>query len=358
MMQRFVDLETLVESGRAQWQPVPQYGANVYDDPIGVATIEDAWVTRIGVYLPDEKKWVRETHIAGYLKHRQDIDKVIPLQNVSLPEAYQPDTVEDADFDVVWARFPWDKNYQHFFIETMPRIFMHRALARFTNRPTRYYVHAAGFIPEFCQLLGLAPWEIAAADFNSTEHETALRCARVSVPSVVNVNMLRITNAVLAGAVDALRSAARAAPGEAHRQSVFISRRGDAGTTGSGRVMLNAADLEHSLAMSGVETVFMEGLNIPEKITLLSHVRRVVTPVGAGLINLAFAPVLREVLILQHPQVNLPTKWFAQYLNHFRDVKVTELMCELDTAAVADRHAPFFCPIDQVQNWVNVRERA
>ena len=337
----YVGTDSLIRQGRAAARRYPHLGRTSYDRPVSIVTLEDVICAPGGIYLPDLGRWIWESTLAGNLEHRagRDLDMLLRAAGQTLAPLPDDLSLPAHDGDLFWGRYPWDSNYQHFFVETLPRIFLaHSYLPE--PVPLRFAVSDRGFIPDCLAKIGLGAHRLLTAD----DLGAGRRVARVHLAVPVYVNMLGLNSTLMRDCIETMMLGAPPRPrGMAEHADVYVGRRATADNHGAGRVLLNEAEVGAALGARGYDTFYMEELSIDDKIHRLARTRRVVMPIGAGLVNLAVARQLEHLLILQHPFVNLPAAWFERYLRQFSScrVSVLEVTVAGDLPEGQRQHAPF-----------------
>jgi capsular polysaccharide biosynthesis protein len=132
---------------------------------------------------------------------------------------------------------------------------------------------------------------------------------------------------------------------------IFIDRKRTEQNNGSSRVILNVSDVQGCLSEHGFQTLHMENLSLEDKINSLAHVTEVVTPIGAGIINLAFAPKLRRLTLFEHQYLGLPVKWFAHFLEQVvhPSIAVSSVKSYVEDTYIDDKHAPYTVDIGNLK---------
>ena len=111
-------------------------------------------------------------------------------------------------------------------------------------------------------------------------------------------------------------------PGGQGRDIVYLSRRGF-----TGRVMVNEARLERSLAARGVHILSPQNMRVAQQISAMQGARAIIGPAGAALANLVFLAPGAQVVELRPAPVNGPWIQIAcanlGLIHHLLDAPVT-----------------------------------
>jgi capsular polysaccharide biosynthesis protein len=186
-------------------------------------------------------------------------------------------------------------NYYHWLIDSLPRLHLAWA-AGFAQRIDYYLIYNQKhrFATEMLLALGIRPEQIIAV-----EDYPHIQAERLLVTTPVRGT----GNHTPPWACDFLRQAFLPAPAATRTfgPHIYISRR-DAKM----RQVLNEAAVEAALQEFGFETYALGELTFAEKRALFSGARLVVSPIGAGLANLVFAPVGTPLLELMPKDFVMP----------------------------------------------------
>jgi len=186
-------------------------------------------------------------------------------------------------------------NYYHWLIDSLPRLHLLQAAGGLEH--IDYFViydKEHWFAVETLTALGIRPAQII--DVTTHPH---IRAERLLVTTPVRGT----GNHVPEWACQFLRDAFLPAPpvGLSFSPHVYISRR-DAKM----RQVLNEDEVEAVLRPMGFETYMLSNLSFAEKRALFSQARVIVSPIGAGLANVVFAPVGTPLLELMPRNFVMP----------------------------------------------------
>jgi hypothetical protein len=199
----------------------------------------------------------------------------------------------------IYAEHLWDSNYQHFFVETLPRIYLLAQLPAYQEFPI--IVHDIEFIREIVGVLLPDRVFIYVNPSNKIlVTEQLVFCGAVGnnfrhVPDVTIMAFNCLRNSVLERVV------------EADAESVFspslayVGRRLLPGYFGNKRFIRNTDSLITSLAEYGFHCIDFDQKSIVEKAQILSSAKLAISPIGANLMNFIFSPQDLYLIIINHP---------------------------------------------------------
>ena len=228
----------------------------------------------------DQHQFAYEVHVyAGELnRHRTIVNK--------LPAA-------------VFAAHIWDHNYQHFLVETYPRIWAICQIAELDDLPIIVSRHPhVREILTTCfpdrTFISLEPGDEIVVDGPVFCYGVITRNME-GVPEglAAAIRFLRETTLTAAGALQAAE--------HAEVRKVFFHRKPDPSYQGNQRVLANFDEIEAVLQRSGVVTENFDGKTLFEKACTAHSVSRAISPVGANLMNLIFLPLSSHIMIIEHP---------------------------------------------------------
>lgn len=226
----------------------------------------------------------------------------------------------------IFALYYWDTNYQHFIVETYPRIWIASHFARRYGLPI--IVLDAPHIRELITLT--MPDLVRHCEVIYVQKDEAVEVTQGCLwPSAIGQNMARITPAQ----AEALRSLRRhivtAADTVDHvapeGRRVFLYRMNLASNTAGGRLMSNIDAFVEIVQKRGFSTVVLENKTLPQKRDALRGAGAVVSPAGANLINLLFLDRGARLLVLSHPGFGA----FPFFEELFRTCEIELERCEL-----------------------------
>jgi capsular polysaccharide biosynthesis protein len=210
---------------------------------------------------------------------------------------------------------PWHTNFQHFLVETFPKIFDYldwiRAHGRVIPLLMPHYMMNA-LVQEIVEILGLQDY-ITLLEGPSTTYVKEL----VSSSYVLNYDP---PTPRLIRAFKQLRDATQKSYpllSPDRPRKIYLARETSPNpamnnsNAGTKRVITNEDVLKSMLHDRGFEDVFVGNLRIAEKTRTLAGAEVIVSPLGANLMNLLFLtpPYPRRVIILHSDHL----KWHAMY---------------------------------------------
>lgn len=289
-------------------------GVNSYDKPINLLTLRDVHITKFGVYLPNDNCFLYESSLASMLEHKNDnISKILHSSSVFPPvERTWSKKIKNLD-ESLFLAYPWDINYQHFFIETLPKAFAIKKHIKFTTLSPTIIKINNGFSNDYFKDLGFGTSKsVCLNDINNNEYVYS-KVLHISTP--INTNMLKVKNSFLKESINHIQSLYNNE--DISCEHIFINRKRAKNNNGVSRVMLNSDSVELFLKKQGFENLYMEGLSLSEKIKKLSNTKVAISPVGAGLVNFCFSTKLKKIIIINHEHLNIPPSGLSTYLNVF-----------------------------------------
>lgn len=247
----------------------------------------------------------------------------------------------------------WDSNYQHFLIDTLPKIhFLNSVL----KCDVVFCVTDVSFIREICHIC--YPDRVFCF-INDRMLVKATDFAYGMSP--VSANMSPISP-LCVSALKHLINTIRKFPSLNNdrrvysRSRAYIARRNFKENHGNARVMINEPDLLCLLQDYGFATIAFEGLTLVEKKTLISNRSLFIAPVGSHLMNLIFTNVDFNIFIIDHPVAVRNVEW---YFDTFKKVGLPFLTGKVIKAAFCsgDRPsselAPYFTDISVVDDFIS-----
>ena len=192
----------------------------------------------------------------------------------------------------------WDMNYQHFLIETLPKIIF---AIEHGDDDSIFFLRDFSHIRQAADVLGITQ----RCHFVG-EQEILLVTGGVKffTPISSNFNKLpQLTFSSLSTFASAVKNAQ-----EGHLSSrepsspfLFLGRRsGDPRNQGKGRNAINQHEIDDLLSDLDFDQQVLEDLTYTEKSTVLSGRKCILTPIGANLMNIAISENIDTVIIIRH----------------------------------------------------------
>lgn len=196
----------------------------------------------------------------------------------------------------------WDTNFQHFMVETFPRIYRVVELARRLSIPI---------------IVMRTPWvesllreEFPDVGFLYVEADKPIRCRHTYFIEAAAKNFTKIV-AIQIEAFNALYERNRAPDATRQGAAGFLYRQPLPEHIGAGRAILNQDAVDDVLRKHDVETFFLEKMTFRQKSYALSKYNYVLSPIGANLVNLILSHRDTLLCVLEHPQF-VGGPWFAE----------------------------------------------
>jgi hypothetical protein len=247
----------------------------------------------------------------------------------------------------------WDRNYQHFLIDTLPKI---EFLDAHLSSDVAICVSDTSFSREISEIaypkrrfIYLSPQDVVIAD-NIAWGISSLAANMSPVTDVCSKALAKLRGLVLKNSHDTNPPQTSASP------RAYISRRSFHENVGNSRVLLNDSDLAYLLGKHNFLSITFEGLSLGEKALLLSGRKLFISPVGANLMNLLFCHDPYHLSVIMHPVVLRHLSWFSDTL---RKSGSPLLSCEMWDYAIrafdrspSDQH-PYFVDIPRIEKHLN-----
>ncbi len=224
----------------------------------------------------------------------------------------------DASADVVlenavFCEHLWDTNYQHFLIETFPRIWFLCGLEAYRSFPI--VVFDADYIRD---LLGLCFRGRTFIFLNSNSRLLVTR--RVVFSSAISQNFAGLPEIAIKALTFlrlTLMNFSDLTPPEGIEKPHYgyFGRRPLSGYAGNSRVITNLDELVELFDRTQFECVDFDGKTISQKVSLLSETKIAITPIGANLMNFIFAPDGVHLIIIRHPNFHQVEFFVRMYAN-------------------------------------------
>lgn len=201
----------------------------------------------------------------------------------------------------------FDSNYQHFLVETLPRLYL---LNLMYNIDIPVIISKSSFVREILSLM-FPNIELLVVDDEKPFHVESL-----AVHMELFTRNLNSFHPTMISSLKLLKETGLSTLGcdEQVRQSLYIGRKLDPNNSGSGRVMKNQNELIELLKACDVEDCYFEKMSIQDKARALHQAKFVVTPIGANIMNLIFAEKVEKVIIISHKSAFGGAKWFVRLL--------------------------------------------
>lgn len=220
------------------------------------------------------------------------------------------------DSDVFVLYYPWEGNFQHFLMDTLPSIWWYFQLQEYHEtefkRPMNISVAiASNFLKigkEILRYLGIT---------QIVDLDTTISYSTVFIPSMTVFSGFPETNDRVTNVFSRLRYSLlqKLLPEGFPPQSKVIYIRRKDGKSGKTRIMVNELELFDSLQNLGFEEAVVSKMNISERFLYFSQAEYVVAETGAGISNYLFFPPNTTVIEIGHPRYDLRRE--EQLMNFF-----------------------------------------
>ena len=181
-------------------------------------------------------------------------------------------------------------NYSHWLSRNVLKLFLLDAYGIPESLPILINRDRASYQDEYLDLLGIASRRLIGVP-----PEPVILCRELFVPAILRGHPR------MRQAIDWLRTRVKhllASP-EAATERIYVSRKDS-----FQRILLNEVEVESSLAKLGFRIVTLAGMPVREQISLFSKARCIVSPHGAGLTNLMFAPPGASVVEITNSKIS------------------------------------------------------
>ena len=276
---------------------------------------EPVYVTNYGNLIPtfhgvltDDNVLIEETSYIGLYPTNSD-DRPIILSNIQKSRRINHGNQEK----VVVLTNHWDQNYQHFLMETLPRL--HLLITSFSVdipiilTDARHIRDIVGILYPDQNFIFLS---------GGQGFDQPVECITISY---VQKNLGRIHPLCIAAMRELRNKVIEISRKEniepsslVSAQSVSIGRRTDNSNSGSARIMINQSEYTEYLNNAGYSEVFLEDYNLIQKARVLSSAKTIITPLGANIMNLMFADSAERIFLIPHKLAFWSPAWFIEFI--------------------------------------------
>jgi capsular polysaccharide biosynthesis protein len=201
----------------------------------------------------------------------------------------------------------WDTNYQHFIAESLPVIHYVCGVGALNDLPI--VVHDRPYVRE---IIGLLYPDRQFVFLPANQFVQITDRALYITPITRNVDDLGEASQRSFRNLreQVFRAASLPEDGTPDKgKAAYYGRIVHPEHSGRTRVMVNEQELQDGLLDRGFDMRTFDGLSMIEKAKSLADTSLIVTPIGANLLNLMFAPKRLKLLVIAHP-VFKNTDWF------------------------------------------------
>ena len=326
--------------------PQPRLYRNAYMDPARAAarepyvhTLHDVVVeTERCAIFDDARVYIRETSGTNLANHSRMKVRAAPQREYFLVPLPEPEMTFDHPIALIGT--DGENNYGHWLLRCVLKFAL---LERAGVPDTLPLLVHRNLIPFQTDLLDIL--RVPRARMLEMPRGTVIRCRELIVPVLLrNHSRMRIGIDWLRGKVAPFMESADRAD-----DLLYVSRRDS-----RNHALVNEAELEDALRQRGFRIVTLTGMSFIEQVRTFSAARLIVSPMGAGLTNLMFAPLHAAVLEitntnLQHMREN---RIICEQLGlRYQDV-VSERYAGVQTAA-SPAYYDYYADIDAVMRAVD-----
>lgn len=306
-------------------------------------------LTRKGV-LRDEKFYLETTLFGVYREPGSVSYMVQPYADAARGEW---SVVADGEM-FLYGAYVWDTNYQHFIIESLPRIWLLDGIAEFRHLPMvvsdeTHVREIVGLCFPHREFIFLQ--EGAAVD----ARDGCIAMAPVSrnfseIPDALAFAARHLRECVLRH-----RDTVEAAGGGA--SFAYFGRKYDPSYVGRDRVAFELEELLALLGENGFVVRDFDGKDLFRKAGELKGVSVAVTPVGANVMNLLLSSGLEKIVIIEHPMWH-GGRYFARLLHRVGVIAREEDVLQffgtyLDPEGKPSPVAPYHVRIDDLKTVIS-----
>lgn len=260
------------------------------------------FVTKLGTIF-DNQLIQESSYINGYPKR---LSESSIIEQVVIDKVRSNDKGLELENAVVITSLH-DKNYQHFLIETLSRIYV--ILESF-------YLDCPIVLLDHPHIREIVNITFPNNDFIFIgERDVVNVMEQCYFPSFVSKNMCALSQATFESLRLFIKNVANNSDvqkcGNSH---VYIGRKQSVQNAGNGRFCINEEQLQLRIADYGYATASFDGLTLQEKSKLISNAQTVISPVGANVMNLIFAQNAERIILFTHNKAFPNPNWFVKLL--------------------------------------------
>ncbi len=258
--------------------------------PISIASVEDSVCSTYGVLVDNKEGVIIESTLIGLnprMQGKQEESNYFDDLNKIIPTCQMHFHLEE----VSYCLNSWDTNYQHFIVETLPKI--HVSVLE-KNCPV--VVLDMPFIREIVMIA------YPDVEFIFIKDDVGVEAKLVNIPMPVAQNFESIVNLQML-AFDNLRNKILF-PVPQTSEKLYLARIHTDGLAGRFRRMTNYSEVMEFFVNDNFVVDDFVDKTLVEKMILTAKFRKHVTPIGANLINYLFAQNPIDLYVLSHPYFN------------------------------------------------------
>lgn len=277
--------------------PLPQYGKiclqRYSDKEISVSTVNDVCFTTDGVFY-NQKLIVESCHLGQYPIYMdnsigdQYVEEAFPLNLFDGQSIYWD--------EVFYCCLAYDINYQHFLIESLPKIY----LASILSDSIPIVVNDIPFIREILSYL------VPEKRLLYIQRRTVFcKCKKLHIIPSVGTNYDNLNN-LQVSSLKKLRESvlSKSQNSGAIMNDIAYNARLKGNVIGSNRYIENFAQIETLLHKFSIPILDFGDLTLTEKCSMASLYKYQITPIGANLMNYIFVTRPMTLFVIDHPHYN------------------------------------------------------
>jgi hypothetical protein len=271
---------------------LPQYGDKLFS----FFTVNNTIFTSKGVFF--NQKLIVESCLLG---HPYAMDSALGDQYVE--ETFRPNLFDSQSIffdEAFYCCLDYDSNYQHFLIESLPKIY----LASMLSDSIPIVVNDLPFVREILSYIIPEKRLIyIERDFNIYNH--IYKCKKLHIIPSVGSNGHNLNN-LQVSSLKKLREAvlSRSLETSAIINDIAYNTRLKGDITGSKRYITNFSQVESLIHKFSIPILDFGDLTLPEKCSISSLYKYQITPVGANLMNYIFVTQPLTLFVIDHPLHN------------------------------------------------------
>ncbi|MGQ8366930.1 glycosyltransferase family 61 protein [Glaciecola sp. 1036] len=198
----------------------------------------------------------------------------------------------------------YDANYQHFLIETLPRL--HLFDINFTI-DIPILISKAPFVREILTLL------YPDFEFITVDEQNPVEIQSLAIYPRLFTRNLNPLHTITINALNLLidKATRNISDDTSSDELIYLGRKIDPSNSGAARIMLNQTKFVEELREYEFVDKYFEGLSIGEKASVLKDAKVIITPIGANVMNILFARKLEYLIVISHKYAFGHADWFV-----------------------------------------------
>ncbi len=256
---------------------------------VSFANIKNCVCSKHGVFNCENELILEATILGLYPRMQYTKEEEVYIRDVnSLERSYElSETIEEA----AYCMNAWDHNYQHFIIETLPKI--HLAYLK-TN--CEIIVTDNDFVRE------IVSTAYPNRTFRFLKLNSIVKVRNLYLPMPVAQNFEQVLPLQIFALLNLREKLAF--PTQQTTDKMYLARLNVKGMAGQFRRMTNDSDVLDFFKRNNVVIDDFSNKTLPEKVELSSRFKYIYTPIGANLINFIFTQNEINLYVISHPYFN------------------------------------------------------